>query len=293
MSMSRFRGYIYLIICSVLWGIAFVPQRSAMAHIGPFFFNALRFGFGGLILFLALGGSRLAIFSKRTMQCSVLLGALLFLGAAFQQVGLVYTSAGKGGFITSLYILFIPICLGIFWKERVSSFCWLGALIAVAGLALVSLQENLSLESGDTWVFVCALAFSLHVIAVGKIAADLDPVLVAIGQYLTCATLSFLVALLLEPIGTGVIISVWPQLVYMAVFSIGIAYTLQIFGQRLVPSQNASLIMALESVFAALGGWLMLGEVLNTRQLIGCGLMLVGTAIGQVPAKIKNSALPA
>lgn len=273
--------YLALVLTALIWGIAFVPQRSAMQHTGPLTFNALRFGCGALLVALCGGLSRFKTFSRRDAKPIVVLGLLLFFGAAFQQIGMVTTSAGQGGFITGLYIVMVPVFLSLFWRERLPWNCWTGAVVALFGLGLLSLNQSVRLASGDIWVLACAVAFSLHVISIGKMGQQSDPIVLTVGQNLVCALLNGVGAVFLEHNRWGTTARAAPELAYMVCCSIGIAYTLQVVAQRHVPVASAALILSLEGVFAALGGWYLLGEELSVRQLWGCLLMLVGILLAQ------------
>jgi drug/metabolite transporter (DMT)-like permease len=221
---------------------------------------------------------------SKLWRSGVLLGALLFVGASLQQLGLVTTTAGKGGFITGLYVVLVPLLLALFWRERVRWNNWAGAGLAVAGLFLLSinLQEKLHLNPGDVWVLIGALAWALHVIAVGKIAPGKDPIRLAAAQYIICALLCAVSALVLEWGMWDGLIKAAPSILYAGVLSTGLAYTGQVVAQRHAPPADAAIIMSLESVFAALSGWLVLNETLTGQQLLGCILMFAGMLLAQV-----------
>lgn len=283
--------YLALVITALIWGVAFVPQRSAMEHTGPLTFNALRFGLGALLIVLCCGARRFSSLSHTDYRAIGILGLLLFAGAALQQIGMVTTTAGQGGFITGLYIVLIPIFLFFFWSERLPVNCWSGALVALLGLGLLSLTEQVRISSGDLWVFGCAVAFAFHVVFVGKLAQHSDPIVLVVGQNLVCAIFNGIGAIALEQDRWSTTFQAWPELTYMVFCSIGIAYTLQVLAQRHVPVASAALILSLEGVFAALGGWYLLGEVLTERQIWGCVLMMVGIVLAQLHL-LKQSPVP-
>jgi drug/metabolite transporter (DMT)-like permease len=278
----RWVWYIALVVTACIWGVAFVPQRSAMEHTGPLTFNAVRFALGALLVVLCIGTRRFRSLNRADYRATWILGLLLFAGAALQQIGMVTTTAGQGGFITGLYIVLIPIFLYIGWKERLPLNCWSGALVALLGLGLLSLTEQVRISSGDLWVFGCAVAFAFHVIFVGKLAQHSDPIVLVVGQNLVCAIFNGIGAIALEQDRWSTTFQAWPELTYMVFCSIGIAYTLQVLAQRHVPVASAALILSLEGVFAALGGWYLLGEMLTTRQLWGCVLMMAGIMLAQL-----------
>ncbi|MBN1978895.1 MAG: DMT family transporter [Anaerolineae bacterium] len=227
-------------------------------------------------------------------RSGVLLGALLFGGASLQQLGLVTTTAGKGGFITGLYVVLVPLLLALFWRERVRWNNWAGAGLAVAGLFLlsISLREKLHLNPGDVWVLLGACLWALHVIAVGKIAPGKDPIRLAAAQYVVCGLLCATAAPVLEWGTWGGMLKAAPSILYAGVLSTGLAYTGQVVAQRHAPPADAAIIMSLESVFAALSGWLVLSETLTGQQLLGCALMFVGMLLAQAASFVhaKNTA---
>jgi drug/metabolite transporter (DMT)-like permease len=254
-----------------------------MEQVGPFAFNATRFAVGGLTLIPVLGWRRLRSLSRTELRSGLLLGLLLFVAASLQQFGLVWTTAGKAGFITGLYIVIVPLLLALAWRKWAAWNSWLGAGLATVGLFLLSVQAGLQLAAGDQWVLISALVWALHVIAVGRFVRGRDPLRLALVQYAVCSLLSIPATLLLEP-GTwsGLLLAV-PAVLYAGVLSIGLGYTGQIVAQQHTSPTHAAIILSLESVFAALSGWLVLGEALAPRQLVGCGLMLAGMLLAQVP----------
>jgi len=278
----HWRWYVALVVTAAIWGLAFVPQRSAMQHTGPLTFNALRFGLGAIVVGLVAGVGRFRTISAADRRSIVILGLLLFMGAAFQQIGMVTTTAGQGGFITGLYIVLVPVFLATLWKERHPWNCWSGAFLALVGLAFLSFTERVTISSGDAWILACAVAFSFHVISIGKLSQNSDPIVISVGQNIVCAALNGIGAVSLE---RDRWITTWdalPQLAYMVICSIGIAYTLQVLAQRHVPVASAALLLSLEGVFAALGGWYLLDEQLTSIQIGGCVLMMVGIVLAQL-----------
>jgi drug/metabolite transporter (DMT)-like permease len=271
-----------LVIAAFFWGVAFVPQRMAMRYTGPFTFNAIRFAGGGLLVSAIAGRRRMRENDARDRRAMLLLGSLLFSGAALQQVGMVSASASEGGFITGLYIVLVPLLLSLVWRERIAWNCWTGALAALVGLGMLTLTGEFTLASGDAWILACAFAFALHVIAVGKYAGHSDALVLAAGQYGVCAGLNFILAAALERDTWPGTPQAFPELAYMVVCSIGIAYTLQVLAQRYVPAANAAIVLSLESAFAALAGRVVLSELLTPRQLWGGALMFTGMVLAQI-----------
>jgi drug/metabolite transporter (DMT)-like permease len=279
---ERLRADLLLLLVALVWGSAFVAQRLGMQQVGPFAFNATRFAVGAFTLVPILGWRRLRRIPRAEIRGGLLLGLLLFAAASLQQFGLVWTTAGQAGFITGLYIVIVPLLLALVWRQWAAWSNWLGAALATTGLFLLSVQAGFQLAPGDKWVLLGALVWALHVIAIGQLAPGRDPLRLALVQYAVCSLLSIPAALLLEP-GTWPGLPALPAILYAGVLSIGLGYTGQIVAQRHTSPSHAAIILSLESVFAALSGWLVLGEALSPRQLAGCGLMLAGMLLAQVP----------
>lgn len=278
-------------LAAIIWGFAFVAQRASVDHIGPFAFNAIRFALGAITLlpftFLIKTSSSIKhVYQSRHLKIGGLLaGILLFAGASFQQVGIVYTSAGNAGFITSLYVIMVPI-LGLLWRHKTSFHTWVGALFATLGLYFLSIQDKLTLSEGDSIVLLAALFFAFHVIIIGLYSNKANPIILAIVQFSICAVLSFGVSLITEETTWSGIKEVAIPLLYGGILSVGVAFTFQIIGQRKANSATAAIILSFESIFAAFGGWLILNEIFTIRDLIGASLMLAGIIISQV--RINN-----
>lgn len=287
MNNRNFRADALLLIVAIIWGLAFAAQRMGMESLGPFSFNALRFALGVLSLLPLLlfmppqaGTTRGSAFWRGGFYA----GLLLFLGSSAQQVGLVWTTAGNAGFITGLYVVLVPI-LGLFFAQCTGKWTWLGAAFAVIGLSLLSIGPDFSINKGDLWVLLSAGFWAGHVLIIGRLARQLDNLRLAIVQFAVCAGLSAVVAIALESDSltlTNIHAAALP-IAWAGIASVGIAYTLQIFAQRDAPASHAAIIMSLESVFAAVGGALILGEQLDTRGMIGCTLMLCGMLVSQIP----------
>jgi len=268
-----------LLLAAIIWGFAFVAQRAGMEHVGPFAFNAVRFALGGLVLL------PLVLVNRPTRMKTVLLGGglaggVLFLAASLQQAGVIYTTAGKAGFITGLYVIMVPI-LGLLWRQRVGRGVWLGAILAVVGLYLLGDIGNLDVALGDWLVLGSAFFWAVHVHAIGWLASRIDAIPLACCQFLTCSALSLAAMLLVEePTIQGLCDAALPIL-YAGFLSTGVAYTLQVVAQRDVHPAHAAIILSLEAVFAVAGGWLILGETLSWWGLLGCALMLAGMMLSQ------------
>ncbi len=292
---TRLWADLALLLVAVVWGSAFVAQRTGMEQVGPFTFNVTRFALGGLVsLLIYLVETR--FFPRKRgsrpgyLRGGLLLGLLLFGGASAQQIGLVSTSAGQAGFITGLYVVFVPLLLALVWRERVRWNGWAGAGLAVVGLFLLSVQAEFRLSPGDSWVLAGAFFWALHVIAVGRVTPGRDPFFLATVQYFVCALLSLLAALALERWEWNGVLLAGPAILYTGVLSAGLGYTTQIVAQRHTTPARAAIILSSEAVFAALSGWLLLSEGLTTRQLLGCGLMLAGMLLAQTSSiRISSS----
>lgn len=301
MNTRALRADILLFVTAAIWGLAFVAQRVGMEHVGPLTFNGIRFALGALALVpltVAMEKRRapgnLGVDRKRMAVGGALLGLALFAGASLQQIGLAgpqlagfgleASTAGKAGFITGLYVVLVPL-FGLLLAQRPGWGTWLGAGLAVVGMYLLSVTSDLTISFGDLLVFFGAFFWAGHVLLVGKLSPGLDGVdaiKLSTIQFAACAALSLVGAVATEEITLAGIIGAAPAIAYGGLMSVGVAYTLQVVAQRDAQPAHAAIILSLESVFAALGGWLMLGEVLSTRGLIGCGLMLSGMVLSQL-----------
>jgi drug/metabolite transporter (DMT)-like permease len=280
-----------LLFTAMIWGFAFVAQRIGMDYVGPFTFNGVRFALGALVLAPIALKSRRALGAaaprplwsdrKTVLGGGLLAGTALFLGASLQQVGLVYTTAGKAGFITGLYVVLVPI-LGLLFAQRTHAGTWLGALLAAVGLYLLSVNESFGIDVGDWLELVGALMWAAHVLIIGWLSPKMDPSRLALVQYAACSALSLLSALCFETTTLAAIGQAAGPILYGGVLSVGVAYTLQVVAQRHAHPAHAAILLSLEAVFAALGGWLVLDEILPLRGLIGCGLMLCGMLLSQL-----------
>jgi drug/metabolite transporter (DMT)-like permease len=279
-----------LLLTAVIWGTAFVFQRMGMDHIGPFAYSAARFSLGAMVLLpIAILSHSKGYFSsgaKATRTTAYiwgggLAGLALFGGISFQQVGLVHTTAGKAGFITGLYVVIVPI-LGLVWRSKTTAGTWMGAALAAAGLYLLSITSGFTMAYGDALNFCGAFIWAAHVLILSRVAPFKDPLVLAVIQYATCAVLSWILAVALETVNIPSIIAAAVPILYGGVLSVGLAYTLQVVAQQHAHPAHAAVILSLETVFAALGGWLLLNEILSVRALIGCGLMLSGMLVSQL-----------
>lgn len=276
-----------LLLTALIWGFAFVAQRLGMDHVGPLTFNGIRFALGALVLVVVLRVRRPAppVFHEQVplIRGGALAGVVLFLGASLQQIGIVYTTAGKAGFITGLYVVIVPL-LGLFWHKATEWGTWVGAALAAVGLYLLSVTEDFTIGFGDLLVLIGAFCWAGHVLIIGWLSPRSDPLKLALAQYGACAALSLAGGALTEPQSLEGIRQAALPIFYGGVFSVGIAYTLQVVAQQKAHPAHASILLSLEAVFAALGGWMILDERLSLRALIGCGLMMAGMLISQLQA---------
>ncbi|MBD3179341.1 MAG: EamA family transporter [Candidatus Latescibacteria bacterium] len=284
-----------LILTAAIWGFAFVAQRVGMKYVGPFIFNGVRFALAALFLFpLVLlkrrRGSEAGQWDTgRIVRSGLFAGLFLFAGSSLQQAGVVFTTAGKAGFITGLYVVIVPLATLLFWRERTGSGTWIGAVLAVAGLYLLTMTGDFIPQKGDLLVLAGAFFFAGHVIAIGKLCRRVDPLALALVQCLVCSLMSLGVSALFENNSLESVFRAAIPIIYGGLFSVGLAYTFQIFAQRYAPASHASIIMSFEAVFAVLGGWLILHEVLSARGIWGCALMLAGMILSQISVRRERA----
>lgn len=285
-----------LLLTSAIWGFAFVAQRAGMEHLGPFLFNGIRFALGGLVLLPVIFfiadvpvTSVRGQFRRALYPDGLVLGVILFVAASFQQTGIVKTTAGKAGFITGLYVIIVPLT-GIFLKKTSGLVNWIGAVLAVFGLYFLSISRDALIPSpGDLLVLISAFFWALHVHSIDYYVDRTGAILLAFMQFMICSFLSLTVAIVFEPVHIEPVFQAAVPLIYAGIFSAGIGYTLQVVAQREAHPSHAAIILSLEAVFAALGGWILLSEYLNAREIFGCFLMLGGMMISQLrPRKRKR-----
>ncbi len=291
MHARTYRADALLLLTAIIWGFAFVAQRVGMEYLGPFTFNGVRFALGSLslvplLLLTKSSASPAKLLVPRASRKTKVLGSaaaglFLFSGASLQQVGLVYTTAGNAGFITGLYVVIVPI-LGLFLGQRTYMGAWLGAVLATLGLYFLSITEALTIAWGDLLVLIGSFFWAAHVLIIGRMSPRMDALKLAITQFAVCSLLSLLTAVALEsPTWEGLGQAALPIL-YGGLGSVGVAYTLQVVAQKDAHPAHAAIFLSMEAVFAALGGWWLLNEILTPRALLGCGLMLTGMLLSQL-----------
>lgn len=286
-----------LLSTAIIWGSAFVAQRTASEQ-NPYLFNGLRFLLAGVVLLPALfftSRSRVSShkLDRQAWSGLLLAGLVLACGAAFQQAGLRYTTAGNAGFITGLYVILVPIFQAIYLRQPPSRTVWLSAGLAATGLFLLSTGGKMRINPGDALELVGALFWAFHVIWIGRLVTRLGSLQIAVGQFLICGLVSSGVGLLSDPEALSQVGRAAWAIVYAGVISGGLGYTLQIFGQKLAPPSDAAILLSMEAVFAALFGALLLKEMLNITQLAGCAIMLTGMLLAQTNTWRKDAILHA
>lgn len=288
---ASLRSDLVLLLAAVIWGFAFVAQRIGMDYVGPFTYNGVRFTLGTLVLlpFLFTGISRnepLIRISHPSERRKIIIGSLmtglfLFGGVALQQLGLQQTTAGKAGFITGLYVVFVPI-VGLLFGQRSHISMWIGAFLSLAGLYLLSMTGDFTIAPGDKLVLYCAILFTFHVLFIAWLSPLMNSFLLAVIQFSICALLNLVIAFAIEPVHADTILDAWIPIAYGGLLSVGVAYTLQVIAQKTAHPVHASIILSLEAIFAVVGGWMLLNEMLTNRMMIGCALMLAGMIVVQV-----------
>lgn len=290
---KQLKGSLALLCGTFIWGSAFIAQRVGMDLIGPFTFQAIRCMLAVIFLFLitlifdwkiGIQQSLSKWKSKRLWMAGGICGCALFVAASLQQIGLVYTDPGKAGFLTAMYIVLVPM-LGIFVHRRPGLNAVISVVLALVGLYLLSFMGVTSINVGDLFLIGGALGFAVQILLIDRFAQDLDGLRLNCVQALVVAVLSVPFMLLTEELDMGNILACWLPLGFAGILSMGVAYSLQIVGQKNLEPTTASLIMSLESVFAALGGWLILHNTMTPRELCGCGLVFAGVIISQLPTK--------
>ena len=293
------KGCILLLLCAMIWGAAFVAQSEGMQYVGPFTMGATRFFLAGLVLLPVIavldrkGWSQNRAVTgadkKKQLLSGMICGALLFAATTLQQFGLLDTTVGKSGFVTALYIVFVPI-VGVLTGKKAGLRVWLCAAAAVFGMYLLCVGSGFSVAGGDLLTLGCAVLFTFHICYISAVSPRMDGVRLSCVQFLVCSALSAVGMLLFEAPDWDSILQCWWPIVYAGVFSGGVAYTFQIIGQKGLRPTIASLIMSLESVISAISGWLLLGQALSAREIFGCVLMFGAIVLAQLPEKRRAQA---
>ncbi len=312
MNRHTLRQSFILFLTAVIWGVAFVAQSAGMEYLGPFTYNGVRSVLGGLVLLPCIAllhkiqggesagargsgrkepkqkaGERDKEADRQLLLGGLCCGIILFAASNFQQFGIQYTTVGKAGFITAMYILIVPL-LGLLMHKKVGLQVWMGVVYGVAGLYLLCMKDSISLEKGDALVLVCAFIFSLHILVIDHFSQKVDGVKMSCIQFWVCGILSLACSLIFESPNLNSIMDAWMPVCYGGIMSCGVAYTLQIIGQKDMNPTVASLILSLESVVAAVAGFLILGQAMSRRELFGCLMMVMAIVTAQLPGKKRT-----
>lgn len=308
MDKKELKTDIMLIIAALLWGLGFVAQRDGMNYIGPFLYSTLRFAIGVLCLIPVYlltrkqepsirGKVKVKIedevrkqqetVNKRTVIfAGFIVGLFLFLAVSAQQIGLKTTTAGKASFITALYMVLVPV-FGILLGHKTHKSVWVGIALALAGLYFMSISKEFSIERGDVFVIICAILWAVHFLFIAHYSSKVGPIRLSLMQFLVCTVLSLITALISEPIQISAITPALPAILYGGIGAVGIAYTLHVVALKDANPAYASLILSMESVFGALGGWLILHETMTGRQILGAGLIFTAVLLSQLKKRKK------
>lgn len=304
MNKNSLKGSILLFITAFIWGVAFVAQSVGAEFVGPFTFNMSRSVLAGIFLIIVISvkqmiqnkkdgiteAERRANIDKKDRKTlitgGICCGLALFAATSLQQMGIQYTTVGKAGFITAMYIIIVPI-LSLFLKKKAGIKLWISVVIAVAGLYFLCMTESLSLSKGDSIVLMCAVMFSFHILIIDHFSPKTDGVKMSCIQFWIVAVLSFIAMIIFEKPDLASIMSAWLPIAYAGIMSSGVAYTLQIVGQKDLNPTVASLIMSLESVISVLAGWALLDQTMGMREIFGCVLMFIAIILAQLPEKKK------
>jgi drug/metabolite transporter (DMT)-like permease len=305
MNNKRLGANMLLLLTAAIWGFAFVAQRVGSQYVGAFTFNGIRFALGSISLIPLIiyfdkrkksdssSESNVEVNAKKSILPGVLVGVALYVAATLQQIGLIYTTAGKASFITGLYMVLVPI-IGIFLKHKIEKNSWVGVVIAVVGLYLLSVNENFSIGFGDLLEVIGALFWAIHILTIDYFSNKMEALKLSCIQFATCSFLSLITALIFEQITISGISQALVPILYGGLLSVGVAYTLQVVAQKNAKPSHAAIILSMESVFGAIGGALLLGESMSSRGYIGCILMLGGILVSQIkfyPPKVISEKL--
>ena len=300
MNTDRMKNSALLFLTAAIWGVAFVAQSVGMDYVGPFTFNAVRFLLGGTVLlpFLmwkrrkeraAAGWREETREGKRARRRITLIGGIccglaLSTASLLQQKGILHTTVAKAGFITALYIIIVPV-LGLFFRKKVRRLVWVSVALAVAGMYLLCIKESFAIGKGDFFVFLCAIVFSIHILVIDYFSPKADGVALSCIQFYTSSIICGAGMFLLETPSWQAIVSGWMPILYAGILSCGVAYTLQIIGQKGMDPTVASLILSLESVISLIAGWILLGQKLDLREIMGCVLAFAAIILAQLPER--------
>lgn len=291
------RSSMLLLLTALIWGVAFVAQSEGMNYVGGFTFIGTRYLIGGAVLlpvlfFLRKNNAEWKALSEEEQKKQNRIGVIggiccgiaLCTASSLQQFGIAYTTVGKAGFITALYIVIVPL-LGLFLKKKVGLNIWISVAIAAVGMYLLCITEGFRIGKGDFLVFLCAITFSFHILIIDHFSPKADGVLISCVQFFTAGVIGTVLMFLFEQPTMSGILSAWAPILYAGVFSSGVGYTLQVVAQKDVEPTVASLLMSMESVFSMLAGWVLLGQKLSGKELLGCFLVFAAIILAQLPMR--------
>ncbi len=293
---TKVRNSCLLFLTACIWGSSFVAQSVGMDYIGPYTFNCLRFLIGSLVLLPVIFFSRHRkkdqkdrsqdrTLQKKEMLCGgIVCGVVLCIASTLQQIGIIFTTAGKAGFLTAMYIVLVPV-LGLFLKRKAGLQLWISVGLALIGLYLLCMKGVFSLNGGDVLLILCAVGFSVHIMVVDYFSPKLDGTILSCIQFLVAGLISGIGMLLSEQFDWHMILLAAKPILYSGVLSCGVGYTLQVIAQKGLNPTVASLLMSLESVVSVIAGFLVLHEVLSGRELLGCVFMFAAVILAQIPVK--------
>ena len=300
MKKTELTSAVLLFLAAFIWGVAFVAQSVGMDYVGPFTFNGCRFLLGGVVLtpfavirekkyqkskiYLSMTEEQQRKHGKTTLWGGLCCGIAICIASSFQQAGMLYTSVGKAGFITALYIVLVPV-MGVFMKKKVPSIVWVGVVLAAVGFYFLCITETFSINYGDVLLFLCAVCFTFHILIIDHFAPKADGVALSCIHFWFSGIVCMSIAIFRENPEIFAILAAAVPILYAGIMSCGVAYTLQIIGQKNMKPAIASLILSLESVISVLAGWVILKEVLTGRQLLGCVLVFSAVILAQIPVK--------
>lgn len=283
----QLRGTLMILTASFLWGTTFVAQMTGMEGLGPFSYAASRFTLGFIFLLIVwIMQSKNRRREQRAGKyhsgfiAGIGSGLFMFCASSLQQVAMLYTTAGKTAFITCLYIVFVPIG-AILLGKLIRTENWIGAFLALTGLYLLAIHEDLSFQSGDLIVFISSFFWTAQILFIDRFASKVDALELSVAQVFVCMVLSFAVMMFFEEPTISAVSDAWFSIFYGGIMSAGVAFTLQVYGQKYTPPAAAAILMSLESIFGAVSSWIILGEVMSGREIFGCVLMLIGTMVTQ------------
>ena len=303
MKTHKVRNSLLLLLTALIWGTAFVAQSVGMDYVGPFTYSCVRSLIAGIMLIPCIAflnkvnpnqeekeicrdESRRKAYQKKLLIGGICCGLALGVASCLQQIGIQHTTVGKAGFITTFYIIIVPI-IGLLFKKRCGLNVWAGVVLALAGLYFLCITEGFSIGYGDTMVFLCALAFSIHILVIDHFTELVDGVKMSCIQFFVAAIVSGVGMLVMEQPDIHNILAAWLPILYAGALSSGVGYTLQIIGQKGMNPTIASLILSLESVISVLAGMVILDEQLSSREILGCVLMFIAIVLAQLPEKKK------